>query len=193
MSKATKKKTADNSPANNIETGTATFEGQLKPDFVSSLEELFVADIKDTYWAENHLVKSLPRMIAAVGSAELKAALKEHLELTKTHSSRLEEVLEMLGEDIVAKKCDAMEGLTMSGEHAIENTMGGSETRDAAIIMSGLKVENFEITTYTGLIKTANRLGKREIAQLLQQTMEEEAQAADILTGILDAFPSPVE
>lgn len=96
-------------------------------------------------------------------------------------------MFELLGEDIIAKKCDAIEGLTMSGEHVIENTVTGTSTRDTGIIMSGLKVENFEITTYTGLIQVANTLGKADVAALLQQNLDEEIEAADILNTLAAA------
>jgi ferritin-like metal-binding protein YciE len=149
-----------------------------------SLEDLFVSEIKDTYWAENHLTRAIPKMIAAAGSRDLKKALTNHLDVTVKHVSRLENVLEMLGQKLIAKKCDAMEGLTMSGEQVIENTVTGTPVRDLGIIMSGLKVENFEITTYNGLIQVANILGKPDVADLLQQNLDEELEASDILTEL---------
>ncbi|MEJ7587974.1 MAG: ferritin-like domain-containing protein [Ferruginibacter sp.] len=187
MAKTSKQKTTVKTTEAKMNMGTSTLEGQFKPEFASSLEDLFISELKDTFWAENHLVKSLPKMIAAAGAPDLKQALTEHLEITKMHSSRLADVLTTLGEDIVAKKCDAMEGLTISGEHVIENTMAGTETRDTALIMSGLKVENFEITTYTGLVKTATKLGRSDIAEILQQTLNEEIDAANTLATILDS------
>ncbi len=187
MAKSTSKKNlaakADNKPASDL-TNTAT---QPATAINSSLLELFTSELKDTYWAENHLVKSLPKMIAAAVSDDLSQALAEHLEITKTHVLRIEQSLELLGEQIVAKKCDAMEGLVMSGEHVIDNSAPGSEARETGIIMSGLKVEHFEITTYTGLIQTANKLGKTDIADLLQLTLAEESEAANILSGLAQA------
>jgi ferritin-like metal-binding protein YciE len=155
-----------------------------------SLEDLFVSELKDTYWAENHLTKAIPKMIAAAGDRNLKTALTNHLNVTVKHVSRLEKVLEMLGQKLIAKKCDAMEGLTMSGEHVIENTVSGSPTRNLGIIMSGLKVENFEITTYNGLIQVANTLGKPEVADLLQQNLDEEIEASDLLTELSQSIGS---
>jgi ferritin-like metal-binding protein YciE len=153
-------------------------------DADSSVSELFVSEIKDTYWAENHLVKSLPKMIDAAWSKELKTALTDHLEVTKTHVTRLEQVFELLGENVLAKKCDAMEGLVMSGEHTIESTVAATLTRDTGIISSGLKVENFEITTYKGLINLANALGKTKVASLLQLNMNEEEEASNLLSSL---------
>ncbi len=166
-----------------------SFDPQFPTDADSTLQDLFVSELKDTYWAENHLIKALPKMVSAAGSSDLKKAFAEHLEITKTHASRLEQVFELLGEKIMAKKCDAMEGLTMSGEHVIENTQTGTQTRDMGIIMSALKVENFEITTYKGLIQVANSLGKTDIADLLQQNMDEEIVASNMLTEMSQSGP----
>lgn len=149
-----------------------------------SLDELFLSSVKDIYWAEKHLVKSLPKMIDAAGGSQLQQALTEHLAVTKNQVDRLEQVFAALGEKIVAQKCDAMEGLTMSGEHVIENTIAGSEARDTGIIMSGLKVENFEITTYKGLIQVAGKLGHTELASLFQVSLDEEIEAGTMLETI---------
>ena len=161
---------------------------KMDPEFAtdsnSTLQDLFIGELRDTYWAENHLVKAIPKMIDAAGSNDLTQALEEHLEITKTHASRIEKIFELLGEKIIAKKCDAMEGLTMSGEHVIENTVSGTDIRDLGIIMSGLKVENFEITTYKGLIQVANSLGKTDVANLLQENLDEELEASDRLTDM---------
>lgn len=150
----------------------------------SGLQELFVDGIKDMYWAENHLVKSLPKMIAAAGNSSLQNGLTVHLKQTAEHAARLENVLELLGEQIVAKKCDACEGLVMSGEHVIENTDTGSEARDTGIIMSALKVENFEITAYNGLIQLATKLGLQDAADLLNQNLADEVETEAQLTAL---------
>lgn len=150
----------------------------------SGLPELFADGIKDMYWAENHLVKSLPKMVAAADSAELKSSLQNHLEQTKEHASRLEQAFELLGLKIQAKKCDAVEGLVMSGEHVIENTIAGTEARNTGLIMSALKVENFEITSYKGLIELAGQLGETDVAELLQQNLSDEMEAEQLLTGL---------
>jgi ferritin-like metal-binding protein YciE len=133
---------------------------------------------------ENHLVKAIPKMAAAAGNKELKQALKDHLKVTRDHASRLEEIFGILNEKVIAKKCDACEGLTMSGEHVIENTIAGTSARDVGIIMSALKVENFEITTYKGLIQVATSLGKTNVADLLQENLDEEEEASDLLTEL---------
>lgn len=152
----------------------------------SGLRELFVDEVRDIYWAENHLVKALPKMQQAAVGAELAAAIAEHLEITKTHVARLEEIFTLLGEKAQAKKCDAMEGLTKEGEAVIEDTEEGSAARDAGIIMASQKVEHYEIAAYAGLIHQANTLGLSEVANLLAATLEEEKQADENLTAIAD-------
>ena len=148
----------------------------------SGLQELFTDAIKDMYWAENHLVKNLPKMVSAAGKPALKTALANHLELTIKHSERLEKVFDLLGMKIQARKCDSMEGLVMSGEHVIENTLAGSEARDTGIIMSALKVENFEITSYNGLIQLATALEHSDVAEILRQNLADEMEASKMLT-----------
>jgi len=150
----------------------------------SGLNELFTDGIKAMYWSENHLVKSLPKMISSADSSKLKSSLTNHLELTKKHASRLEDVFELLGVKKQAKKCDATEGIVMAGEHVIENTTAGTEARDTGIIMSSLKVENFELTSYNGLIQLAATLGKADIAEKLKQNMDDEAEAIQLLTAM---------
>ena len=149
-----------------------------------ALKELFTDGIKDIYWAENHLIKALPKMEKAATSSELKQAIINHLEETKTHVTRLEQVFSLLGEEPKAKKCDAMEGITLEGEHIIEETPEGSATRDVGIILSGQKVEHYEIATYGGLAELAKTLGLTEVAALLEETLAEEKLAAEKLTEV---------
>ena len=93
-------------------TGEPKFSTKTSPKAEPALLELFTDGIKDIYWAENHLVKSLPKMIKLSTSKALVSAIESHLEETKTHVSRLEQVFDLLGEKIQAQKCDAMEGLS---------------------------------------------------------------------------------
>lgn len=152
----------------------------------SMLTEFFTDEIKDIYWAEKHLVKSLPKMAKAATSEELSNAINEHLEVTKTHVSRLEQVFELLGEKAQAKKCDAMEGIVKEGEGVIEDTEDGTATRDVGIILAAQKVEHYEIATYGGLAQLATTLGLSEVADLLNQTLAEEKEADQSLTGIAE-------
>lgn len=150
----------------------------------NGLFDLFISGLKEMYWCENHLVKAIPKMIAAAGSSNLKKALTNHLKVTRQHATRLETAFGILGESLQAKKCDACEGLVMSGEHVIENTDPGTTARDTGIIMSALKVENFEITSYTGLIKLAKTTSKTDVSNLLQQNLHEETEAANTLNSL---------
>jgi ferritin-like metal-binding protein YciE len=151
-----------------------------------ALKELFVDEIKDIYWAEKKLVKTLPKLQKAATSEELANAIAEHLEVTKNHVSRLEEVFELLGEKAQAKKCDAMDGLAKEGESIIEDTDDGTATRDVGIIMAAQKVEHYEIATYGSLTQLAKTLGLEDVAELLGQTLSEEKEADQTLTGIAE-------
>ncbi|MEO8582801.1 MAG: DUF892 family protein [Flavitalea sp.] len=158
----------------------------------TAMQEFFLAGLQEIYWAENHLLKAIPKMIDAAGGANLKKVLTSHLSVTKTHSARLEKAFDTLEQKRLSRKCDAMEGLTMSGEHVIENTIAGTPVRDMGITMSAIKVENFEAVTYKGLIQLATNLGQGDIAELLRQTLEEELAAGDRLTDMSQSFaPSP--
>src|SRR5579871_49765 len=152
----------------------------------SRLEEFFVDEIKDIYWAEKHLVKTIPKMQKAASSEQLKHAFSEHLETTKEHVVRLEKVFEILGEKTEAKKCDAMEGITKEGESIIEDTEKGTATRDVGLILAGQKVEHYEISTYGGLAQLARTLGHRDVADILESTLKDEKKADDLLTSIAE-------
>ncbi|MBA2250486.1 MAG: ferritin-like domain-containing protein [Chitinophagaceae bacterium] len=148
--------------------------------------ELFVDELKDIYWAEKHLQKALPKMEKAATTAELKKAFAQHLVVTKKHATRLEDIFGMLGKKAQAKKCEAMDGLTKEGEEIIENTEKGTLTRDVGLIMAGQKVEHYEIATYGSLAQLAKTIGKNDIASLLEQTLAEEKEADETLTGIAE-------
>jgi ferritin-like metal-binding protein YciE len=141
------------------------------------------------YWAENQLVISLPKLEKAAGNPSLKKAFADHLQVTRTHVKKLEQVFELLGEKIQAKKCDAVEGLAMDGEHIIENTLPGSQARDTGLIMAGLKTENYEITSYNGLIQLASDLGNTGVADILSVIQAEEMEADEILSSLSKNSP----
>ena len=152
----------------------------------SMLEEFFTDELKDIYWAEKHLVKTLPKMQKAATSKELKDAFAGHLETTKGHVTRLEQVFEMLGKKAQAKKCDAMEGITKEGASIIEDTEAGTATRDVGLILAGQKAEHYEISTYGGLAQLARTLGKEDIANILAETLAEEKEADELLTSVAE-------
>ncbi len=151
-----------------------------------ALLEFFIDEIKDIYWAENHLVKTLPKMQKSATSSALANAIGDHLAATETHVTRLEKVFELLGEKPQAKKCDAMEGLAKEGEGIIEDTDEGTATRDVGIIFASQKVEHYEIATYGGLVQLAVTLGMKDVAEVLAQTLAEEKEADQKLTSIAE-------
>lgn len=153
----------------------------------SELEGFFTDELKDIYWAEKHLTKALPKMQKAATTEELKQAFADHLEVTKEHVSRLEEVFELMGEKAQAKKCDAMEGLVKEGESIIEDTEAGSMTRDVGLIMAAQKVEHYEIATYGGLTQLAKTIGRDDVAEILGQTLNDEKEADALLTTIAES------
>ena len=172
-------------PTRTASNGTAKAAGSEKmPN--SKFHELFVEELKDIYWAEKNLVKALPKMQKAATSKELTSCIASHLEETKGHVARLEQVFELLGKKAQAKKCDAMEGLLKEGDSIVEETEDGSLTRDAAIIMAAQKVEHYEIATYGGLVTLAKTLGLNDVADVLHQTLEEEKETDEGLTAIAE-------
>jgi ferritin-like metal-binding protein YciE len=186
MEKTMAKKTA-NGQSNNGKTAQHT--SSQNRDAAQSdtlLQEFFYDELKDIYWAEKHLVKTLPKMQKAATSEELKNAFRDHLEQTKTHVTRLEDVFEKLGQKALAKKCEAMEGITKEGESIIEDTDAGTATRDVGLILAGQKVEHYEIATYGGLAQLARTLAKDDIADILERTLGEEKEADSGLTKIAE-------
>jgi len=139
-----------------------------------ALKELLTDGIKDIFWAENHLIKTLPKMIEAASSTQLAEAIVNHLKETEGQVARLKQVFELLGEQALAQKCDAMEGLAKEGESIVESTEAGTIARDVGIIMASQKVEHYEIASYGGLQALATTLGLTEVADLLGQTLAEE-------------------
>jgi ferritin-like metal-binding protein YciE len=152
----------------------------------SQLEKLFTDSLKDIYWAEKHLTKTLPKMKKKATTDDLKTAIEEHLAQTEEHVSRLERVFEICGKKAQAKKCDAMEGLTKEADSIVEETEANTMTRDAGIIMAAQKVEHYEIATYGSLVQLAKTLGMDGAAEILHQTLEEEKQADEKLTEIAE-------
>lgn len=161
--------------------------GYTQEENNSMLQELFIDELRDIYWAEKHLVKSLPKLEKAASSEELANAFAEHLAVTQEQVSRLEQVFEILGEKPRGKKCEAMEGLVMEAESVIEDTEEGTSTRDVALIIAAQKVEHYEIAAYGGLATLAKTMGKTEIKDLLGQTLDEEKETDEILTQLAES------
>ena len=161
---------------------TSTANHPLKDE----LTELLVAGIRELYWAENHLVQSLPKIQEAAGNNALRKAVADHWKVTKGHVTRLEKVFSILGVPALARKCDGMEGLVMEGEGVVDSTKPETAARVTGLIAACQKVENYEITAYIGLALLASRLGHAEIAELFEANMAEEQQAENLLTALAE-------
>lgn len=151
-----------------------------------NLRALFVDSLKDIYWAENALVKSLPKMAANATDPSLKSSIKDHIAVTEIQVARLDQVFGIIGEKAEGKKCEAMAGLIKEGENILEETEPGP-VRDAGIIAASQKVEHYEIATYGTLFSFAKFLGENDAAKLLQQTLAEEIESDKILTDVATA------
>jgi ferritin-like metal-binding protein YciE len=148
------------------------------------LKELFVEELRDIYWAEKHLTKALPKMKKSATSQELATAFEDHLAVTERQIERVEKVFELLDMTPRAKKCEAMDGLVKEAQNVMEEMPKGSAVIDAALIISGQKVEHYEIAAYGSLVQLAKTMGENKIADLLQQTLDEEKQADQLLTEL---------
>jgi ferritin-like metal-binding protein YciE len=152
----------------------------------SKLHEFFVEQLKDIYWTEKKLVKTLPKLEDAATTPQLQDAFRNHCEQTKQHVSRLENVFSMIGEEADATKCPAMAGIADEGSDIIDDTDSDTAQRDVGLIFAGQKAEHYEIATYGGLIQLAKTLGYNQVANVLGQTLEEEKQADAMLTQIAE-------
>ena len=150
---------------------------------IESLEELFVEELKDLYHAEKQLVKALPKMAKAATSEELRTAFTDHLEQTKNHVLRLEQVFETVDEKAKAKVCKGMQGLIEEGQETIaEDAL--DHMADLGLIAAAQKVEHYEISGYGTMRTFAQILGNQEAVRLLSETLKEEEAADKLLSGI---------
>lgn len=153
---------------------------------LKTLQDLFLHELKDLYSAENQLVKALPKMAKAATNEELKAGFEEHLEQTKGHVERLEQIAEQLGAKLGGHKCKAMEGLIEEGAELIDEDAEDA-IRDAGLIGAAQRVEHYEMAGYGTAIALANGLGHTEAAELLQQTLDEEKETDEKLTELAES------
>ena len=152
----------------------------------SALNELFIDELKDIYWAEKHLTKALAKLAKKSTTDELRSAIETHIEQTENQITRLDSVFESIGEKAAAKKCEAMAGLIKESEEIVESTEDGSITRDVGIISACQKVEHYEIASYGTLKTLAGVLGYTEAVELLDATLQEEKQTDEILTRVAE-------
>lgn len=153
---------------------------------VKTLEDLFYETLKDIYYAEKKLVKTLPKMIKKAHSPALKAAIDEHLSETEIHVERLESVFQMLDKKATAKKCEAMDGILKEADE-VTGDIVDKRTLDIAIISSAQTVEHYEIARYGTLAAWADELGLTEVAEIMETTLAEEKAADEKLSGLAEA------
>ncbi|HEY1787431.1 MAG TPA: DUF892 family protein [Verrucomicrobiae bacterium] len=146
---------------------------------MSTLREAFIETLKDTYDAEHQIIEALPKVIENIESDELKEALESHLEETKQHVKRLEQVFGFMDESPKRKKCNGMAGLITEGEEVMEEEEG-----EAAMILALQKVEHYEIAAYGALVSWAKFLDEEKAATVLQETLTEEKDADQKLNDI---------
>jgi len=152
---------------------------------LESLRELYIDELKDLYSAEKQLVKALPKMVKNATSPELKQAFQDHLAKTETHVERLEQIFESLESSPRGKKCVGMEGLIEEANELIGED-AEEEVLDAGLISKAQHVEHYEMAGY-GTVRTyALTLGESEHAELLEQTLNEEKEADELLTQLAE-------
>jgi ferritin-like metal-binding protein YciE len=153
---------------------------------MQNLEDLLKEDLKDVLHAENQIVKALPKMIKKTSNPELKDAMSTHLEETKGHVERVEQVMELLGMPVRGKTCKAMQGIIEEGKEVMEED-AEDDVMDAALIGAAQKVEHYEIATYGTLCTYAELLGLKEAKRLLGQNLEEEKMTDQKLTALAES------
>jgi ferritin-like metal-binding protein YciE len=150
---------------------------------LDTLQDLYFDQIRDLYSAEQQTVDALPKMVEAATDEQLSAGFKEHLEQTRQHVRRLEEIGERMQEEIGGKKCKAMAGLLKEGEEAVEAD-GDPTIVDSGLIAAAQRVEHYEIAAYGCARTYAEALGLEDDADLLQRTLDEEAETDERLTTL---------
>jgi ferritin-like metal-binding protein YciE len=167
--------------------GSNSEAGNQDSNMNNALHELFLEELADVYNAEQQLTKALPKMAKTAESDELREAFEAHLEETRQHASRLEEVAEKLGEALKRKTCAAMKGLIEEANDIIKE-QEDSSALDAALIAAAQKVEHYEIASYGTLVAWSQQMGHDEATQLLEETLDEEKAADEKLTSVAESI-----
>lgn len=153
---------------------------------IDSMEKLFVDELRDLYSAETQITKALPKMAKASSSNELRQAFEHHLKETEEQVKRLEQIFDAIGESPKGETCEGIQGIIEEGEKTMKETEEGP-VRDEALIAAAQRVEHYEMAGY-GTVRTfAERLGKQQMVQLLEKTLEEEKHADSKLTECSNA------
>lgn len=154
---------------------------------LANLKDLYIQELKDLFSAEKQIIKALPRMAKAATNSKLAAGFKEHLEQTKEHATRLEQILKSHNETTRGPKCKGMEGVIEEGAEMIEED-AEDEVRDAGLIGAAQRVEHYEMAGYGCARTYAELLGDRQGAQLLQTTLTEESNTDKKLAKLAESM-----
>ncbi|MCE5278109.1 MAG: ferritin-like domain-containing protein [Planctomycetaceae bacterium] len=167
--------------------------GYLKSGMKSldSMEDLLVEELKDLYDVESRLIEALPEMEEAASDPQLKAAFREHLRVTQGQKRRIEQCFEMLDMEPERETCDGIKGILEEGD-ALIKADGDPQVKDAALIAAAQRVEHYEIAAYGAARSFAQHLNYDDVADLLQQTLDEEGQTDHKLTEIALTNVNPV-
>lgn len=152
---------------------------------LSSLQELYVEQLKDLYSAEQQITAAMPKMIQATRHQELRAGFEKHLQQTAEQIRRLERISRTLGQSLDGEECKAMKGLVEEGEHVMKQR-ADSDVLDAALIAAAQRIEHYEMAGYGCARTYARLLGREEEANLLQQTLDEEGTTDKLLTDMAE-------
>ncbi len=153
---------------------------------IKTLDDLFVHTLRDIYYAENQIVKALPEMVEKASSNELKRAFKNHLQETKGHVARLEQVFKLHGKEAKGVDCPAIDCIIEEAEE-VAGYIDDKTVLDAGLIAAAQAVEHYEMTRYGTLVAWARRLGREDCAALLRQNLDEEKAADQKLTAIAES------
>lgn len=175
-------------PKNQLPLAMSTIRDLFRTEKADNLHELFVDQLKDIYWAENELLTALPKMADAATTDEVKQLIRDHLDETEGHVTRLEKVFASIGLEPKERKCEAMAGLIDEATDIVSDSETDSITRDAGVIAACQKVEHYEIATYGTLRSWAALMAHEEAVRLLSATLEEEESADRKLTALAESF-----
>jgi ferritin-like metal-binding protein YciE len=152
---------------------------------IKTMNDLFVHQLQDIYYAEKQLVKALPKMADKAADKQLKEGFLTHLEETKTHVQRLEEVFRLCDAEVKAVDCPAIDGIIEEADE-VAGEVADKSVLDAALINAGQAAEHYEIARYGSLIAWAKQLGRNDCASILQKTLDEERATDKKLTSLAE-------
>src|SRR6202021_1357392 len=153
---------------------------------IKTMDDLFVHQLQDIYYAEKQLAKALPKMAEKATDKQLKQVFLSHLEETTTHVQRLEQVFQMIGTQVKAVDCPAIDGIIEEADE-VAGEVADKSVLDAALINAGQAAEHYEITRYGSLIAWAKQLGRADCASILQKTLDEERATDKKLTTLAES------